>query len=403
MANASGHRLWFKKHHHNGSTNVFTLKRETVTIQQALINRTEFFISNGTFKIRNVERADSGQYTAEVFEPNGFLLGINTVHLDVQAFFPATETPCTVTQGSSSCSVSLGGSVYIQVMANASGHRLWFKKHHHNGSTNVFTLKRETVTIQQALINRTEFFISNGTFKIRNVERADSGQYTAEVFEPNGFLLGINTVHLDVQAFFPATETPCTATQGSSSCSVSLGGSVYIQVMANASGHRLWFKKHHHNGSTNVFTLKRETVTIQQALINRTEFFISNGTFKIRNVERADSGQYTAEVFEPNGFLLGINTVHLDVQVMANASGHRLWFKKHHHNGSTNVFTLKRETVTIQQALINRTEFFISNGTFKIRNVERADSGQYTAEVFEPNGPVTALQLRECERRFVQI
>uniref|UniRef100_A0AAQ5XGB8 Immunoglobulin V-set domain-containing protein n=1 Tax=Amphiprion ocellaris TaxID=80972 RepID=A0AAQ5XGB8_AMPOC len=80
----------------------------------------------------------------------------------------------------SPCSAVLGGSVYIQVMTNASGYQLRCKKTLPSGSITVFNVRREKVTIQDEFKNRTEFFINNGTLKITNVERNDSGQYSIE-------------------------------------------------------------------------------------------------------------------------------------------------------------------------------------------------------------------------------
>ncbi|TDH07689.1 hypothetical protein EPR50_G00108500 [Perca flavescens] len=90
-------------------------------------------------------------------------------------------------------------------------------------------------------------------------------------------------------AFFSAADTKCNATQNTSLCSVTLGGSVYIQVMTNASGHKLECKKHLPTGSINVFSMKRDKVKIQEYFKKKTEFFINNGTLKITNVERNDS------------------------------------------------------------------------------------------------------------------
>lgn len=115
-------------------------------------------------------------------------------------------------------------------------------------------------------------------------------------------------------AFLPATETTCNAAQNTSTCSVYLGDSVYIQVMANASGHQLRCKKQLPSGSINVFTLKKEKVVIEEALRNRTEFFINNGTFKISKVEKNDSGQYTVEIFTSQGVRLETKNVNLEVQ-----------------------------------------------------------------------------------------
>lgn len=115
-------------------------------------------------------------------------------------------------------------------------------------------------------------------------------------------------------AFLPAAETKCNAKHNTSVCSVTPGGSVSIQLMTNASGHQLRCKKQLSPVALNVFSLKRDKVTVYEPFRNRTEFFINSGTLKINNVERNDSGLYTTEVFDPNGVLLRKINVTLDVQ-----------------------------------------------------------------------------------------
>ncbi|KAM7417733.1 hypothetical protein PAMA_017397 [Pampus argenteus] len=115
-------------------------------------------------------------------------------------------------------------------------------------------------------------------------------------------------------AFFTPAETICNATLSRSLCSATLGESVYIQVMANTSSHMLFFKKLLPSGPIKVFSLKKEKVTIQEAFRNRSEFFVSNSTFKITSVETTDSGLYTLEVFDRNGVHVKTFNVTLDVQ-----------------------------------------------------------------------------------------
>ncbi|XP_041653678.1 uncharacterized protein LOC121516449 isoform X2 [Cheilinus undulatus] len=115
-------------------------------------------------------------------------------------------------------------------------------------------------------------------------------------------------------AFFTA-ETQCNATYGTSLCSSTLGGTVSIQVMTNASGYLLLCKKQLPSGYINVFTLKKGKVTIHGPFKNRTEFFINSGTLKITNVEKSDSGQYNIEVYDPNGAKLRSIEVELDINV----------------------------------------------------------------------------------------
>lgn len=114
--------------------------------------------------------------------------------------------------------------------------------------------------------------------------------------------------------FFPVAETKCDAIHNASLCSATLGGSVYIQVMTNASGHLLQCKKLLTTGSVKVFSLKKEKVKIEEAFRNRTEFFIYSGTLKIANVEKNDSGQYKVDVFDAEAVLLKSIYINLNVQ-----------------------------------------------------------------------------------------
>lgn len=115
--------------------------------------------------------------------------------------------------------------------------------------------------------------------------------------------------------FFPAAETKCNAIHNASLCSATLGGSVYIQVMTNASGHRLQCKKLLTTGSSiKVFSLKKEKVKTEEAFKNRTDFFIYTGTLKIANVEKNDSGLYKVDVFDAEAVLLKSIYINLEVQ-----------------------------------------------------------------------------------------
>lgn len=116
-------------------------------------------------------------------------------------------------------------------------------------------------------------------------------------------------LNLSFPAIFsvPVAETNCSAT---SLCTVSHGGTVYIQMMSNASGLIVRCKK----GSIPVFNLKKEEVKILGNFENRTQFFINNGTLKITNLEKNDSGQYISEVFNQDGFRMRNITFQLNVQ-----------------------------------------------------------------------------------------
>lgn len=115
------------------------------------------------------------------------------------AVFTAAETKCNTSQTTSLCSAALGGAVYIQMMTNASGYQLQCKKQLPTGSINVFSLKKDKVTIGEPFSGRMQFFINNGTLKFTNVAKNDSGQYSLEVYDPDGFRIKDIQIKLDVQ------------------------------------------------------------------------------------------------------------------------------------------------------------------------------------------------------------
>lgn len=85
MNNASGHQVKFKKQlQRTESTSVFTLKKDKVVIQEVYKSRVEVFIGNGTMKMMHIQRNDSGQYSIEIFSPNGLYLKNIQLTLDVQ-------------------------------------------------------------------------------------------------------------------------------------------------------------------------------------------------------------------------------------------------------------------------------------------------------------------------------
>ncbi|XP_070769904.1 uncharacterized protein [Enoplosus armatus] len=230
------------------------------------------------------------------------------------AFFPAAETKCCATQNTSLCSVALGGSVYIQVMPNASGHHLRWKKLLPTGSVNVLSLKKEKVTIQEAFINRTQFFTNNGTLKITNVERNDSGLYSVEVFDPNGVLVRDVNVKLDVQE----TTLPILIIVGSA-----VGVLLIVVVMACCVCLKVRRKKKSGSGVETYCDGRQDGAqcygalggtVVLQLMDNRSSFTPSDGTFRINNLSWTDGGEYTLSIFDSKGKESELRTLQLTIQ-----------------------------------------------------------------------------------------
>lgn len=102
------------------------------------------------------------------------------------ALSPVDETTCNVTKNTCPCSALLEGTVYIQVMTDASGREVKCLKVLPSGPKTVFNLKKGRITTDKEFNNRLQFIINNGTLKLTNVRRNDSGQYRVEVFNSEG-------------------------------------------------------------------------------------------------------------------------------------------------------------------------------------------------------------------------
>ncbi|XP_039453866.1 uncharacterized protein LOC120432777 [Oreochromis aureus] len=219
----------------------------------------------------------------------------------IHAHFSVDETTCDLTKNTCPCAPLLKGTVYIQVMTDASGREMKCLKVLPKGNITVFNIKKEKITTDKEFNNRLQFLIKNGTLKITNVRRNDSGQYSIEVFNSNG--VQEKNIHftLDVKALVPVDETTCDLRTNTCPCSPFLEGTVYIQVMTDASGREMKCLKVLPKGNTTVFNIKKEKIMTDKEFNNRLTFIIKNGTLKITNVRRNDSGRYSIEVFNSNG------------------------------------------------------------------------------------------------------
>ncbi|XP_021416590.2 si:zfos-741a10.3 [Oncorhynchus mykiss] len=103
--------------------------------------------------------------------------------------------------------------------------------------------------------------------------------------------------------------TFCNATQNMS-CYGALGGTVYLQLMNDATGSELTFKKDPTGSRTVIFKIKQNKI-IHELIKARSEFFINNGTLKINNTERSDSAKYSLEIFNSDGLYLDTRGVQL--------------------------------------------------------------------------------------------
>ncbi|XP_055744966.1 T-cell surface antigen CD2-like isoform X2 [Salvelinus fontinalis] len=97
-------------------------------------------------------------------------------------------------------------------------------------------------------------------------------------------------------------ETSCDAREDGSQCYGALGGTVYLQLVTDATRYELSFWKGSTGAKTEILKMKKDKLVIRNPLIiDRVHFFINNGTLRINNIRRNDSGEYLLETFSSNG------------------------------------------------------------------------------------------------------
>ncbi|XP_050928235.1 uncharacterized protein LOC108899225 isoform X27 [Lates calcarifer] len=260
-------------------------------------DRSFFTPSDGTFRINNLSRTDSGEYTLQTYDSSGQRSEQRTLQLFIQG----VEAYCDGRQDGAQCYGALGGTVVLQLMDSASEiFKYEWKK---NKTTTIFWGKKTIVT--NNIANRSLFTPSDGTFRINNLSRTDSGEYTLQTYDSSGQRSEQRTLQLFIQG----VETYCDGRQDGAQCYGALGGTVVLQLMDSASEiFRYEWKK---NNKTAILQGGKNKKLINQ-IENRSSF--SDGTFRINNLSRNNSGEYTLQTYDSNGKKSEPQTLQLFIQ-----------------------------------------------------------------------------------------
>ncbi|XP_021439355.2 hepatocyte cell adhesion molecule isoform X2 [Oncorhynchus mykiss] len=123
------------------------------------------------------------------------------------------ETSCDAREDGSQCYGALGGTVYLQLVTDATRYdALSFWKGSTGAKTEILKMKKDKWVIKDTPIeDRVHFFINNGTLRLNNTRRNDSGEYLQETFNSAGRLSGIRGLQLFIEA-------PVSSPQLSSEC-----------------------------------------------------------------------------------------------------------------------------------------------------------------------------------------
>ncbi|KAM4555488.1 uncharacterized protein PAE49_014524 [Odontesthes bonariensis] len=106
------------------------------------------------------------------------------------------ETYCDGRQDGAQCYGALGGAVVLQLMDDASE----IPRYEWRKGASVILSGRKNNIVTNTIKIRSTFIPSNGTLKINNLSRTDSGEYTLRLFNLNGRETGERTLKLSVEA-----------------------------------------------------------------------------------------------------------------------------------------------------------------------------------------------------------
>ncbi|XP_039871556.1 contactin-2-like isoform X2 [Simochromis diagramma] len=240
------------------------------------IGERAYFPSNGTFRINNLSRTDSGLYTLRTFDSDGTSSGVQTLQLFIQA--PVSSVllvSACLSQGEMRVSCSSEGGDSPQYS---------------------WTLDGRTLTDAELL---------SGNNESKNIilKQHVSGRLTCSVRN------NVSYVYKEERISACGVETYCDGRQDGAQCYGALGGTVDIQLMDNTSEISRYKVL---NNSLKILDVRKNKI-ISNTIEHR-YLFPSNGTFRIKNLSRSDSGNYTLQTFDSDGRSSGEWTLQLFIQ-----------------------------------------------------------------------------------------
>ncbi|XP_063343395.1 peroxidasin homolog [Pelmatolapia mariae] len=250
--------------------------REKRILSNTIEYRAVFFPSNGTFRINNLSRNDSGKYTLETFDSDGRMSDMWTLQLFIQA--PVTSvlmvSEC-LSQGERKVSCSSEGGDSPQYS---------------------WTLDGRTLT-------DAEFLSVNNEDNIIILKQHISGHLVCSVKN------NVTDVSKEQKISACGVGTYCDGRQDGAQCYGALGGTVDIQLMDSTSE-----KYRYQLLKNSLIILYVRNKVLYNTIEHRALFFPSNGKFRISNLSRKDSGDYILQTFDSDGKSSGVRTLQLFIQ-----------------------------------------------------------------------------------------
>ncbi|XP_038132823.1 contactin-4-like [Cyprinodon tularosa] len=235
-----------------------------------------FFPRNGTLRIHVLGRTDSGQYKLDMFDKYGKETGFRTLQLFVQApVISAQLVPECWFQGKMKVSCLSEGD---------SPHYSW-------------TLDGHTLPDSELLSGNNENNIIILRQNISGILACSVRNQISHSFKQ------INLSGCGVKMI-------CDGRQDGAQCYEAFGSKVDIQLVENVST----IPRFHWTKDQSVILRWINNNILFRAKESKVLFFPNNGTVRIKNLSRTDSGQYKLEMFDKGGRQIGQRTLQFYVQ-----------------------------------------------------------------------------------------
>ncbi|XP_049442676.1 uncharacterized protein LOC125894961 isoform X3 [Epinephelus fuscoguttatus] len=403
-------------------TTTILIGRKNQIVSNEIKNRSFFTPSDGTFRINDLSWSDGGEYTLITFDSDGRITEQKTLQLTIQG----EETSCDGRQDGAQCYGALGGTVVLRLMDSASE----ISRYQWSNKTTVILSGRKNLIVSNEIENRSSFTPSDGTFRINNLSWSDGGEYKLSTYDSNGRISEERTLHLSIQA--PVSSVLLVSeclSQGEMRVSCSSEGGDSPQYSWTLDGHTLTDADLlSGNTETTNITLKQHvsgqlvcSVRNNVSSVSK-EMKITNCGFIFINCTLPNGTHISQWVFAANNTLCiepttAPTTTTETVGVETSCDGRQDGAQCYGALGGTVVLRLMdsaseifsyrlstktttilngRKNLIVSNMIENRSSFTPSDGTFRVSKLSRSDEGEYTLEIYDSNGRISArrtLQL----------
>ncbi|XP_054890113.1 hemicentin-1-like isoform X2 [Poeciliopsis prolifica] len=300
-------------------------------------------------------------------------------HATPASGFRAVKPSCDARQNGAQCFGALGGAVDIQLMVNM----LAIPIIHWKMNSSIIFIWRygRMVRIKDNVI---PVFPSNGTVRINDLRRNDNGEYQLEMFDGNGKITGKKTLHLSVIApVFPVQLVPQCLSQGQMkvSCVTQGDSPLYSWTL---DGHKLTDSKIFSGNTEANIIILRHNILGHLVCSVRNEISNSSEGMNLTHCVVKPSCDGRKNGAQCIGALGGV----IDIQLMDN-----MLEMPHFEWTNNNFVILHWRFNSVVSKRRNMIPIFPSNGTVRLYDLRRTDSGEYKLEIFDGKGKKTGWRM----------